>query len=503
MMPKVVGVMVLAWAVSASAGAVASAAPPSTPDYTARLAFVAGTALSPYFDDVAVKTDRPMPWASFVAGRYETWKGMGRKGGDLGRNADAAVWLALLDEDYRRNGRLIFERGGKVPGIPRDRWISLRELETEVMPAVIHAPEAFDDPKTAGEVEDLLRRAGALHELSWDALLLEPGAAGGAWRPLPPGTAAAREAAALTAAYRARDARAGRGAASKLGRLLAAQAGYPPRTRLTLELWLRRSRLFNVAFGLYVASALSFFGWSAFRKKALAVAGVGGAAAGWVAMTAGIVVRSIVAGYWPTTGMYEYVTLLAWAVVLFFLLFYARTRQAFLGVIVMPVAFILVVVASLFPRDIEGQLVPALQSWWLTIHVTLACLGEGAFAIAFAAALARIFRDDAKSSRLPSRAGLAVLEYRAVALGYPLFTVGALIAGAIWAQKAWSAWWSWDPKETASLVVFLVATAYLHVRTLRGWRDAGADIVAILIFVTAVLTLFANKIFGGLHSYGV
>jgi cytochrome c-type biogenesis protein CcsB len=502
-MRKAVGIMVSAWVVSAAAGRAAAAAPPPAPDYAARLAFTAEAALSGYFDDVAVKTDRPMPWASFVAGRYGAWKGMGRKGGDLGGSADAAVWLALLDEDYRRNGRLIFERGGRVPAIPRDRWISLHELETEIMPTVIHTPEAFDDPKTAGEVEDLLRRAGTLHELSWDALLLEPGGNGEAWRPLRPGTAAAREAAALTAAYRARDARAARGAAAKLGRLLAAQGGYPPRARLTLELWLRRSRLFNVAFGLYVASALFFFGWAAFRKKALGVAGAAAAAAGWVAMTVGIVVRSVVAAYWPTTGMYEYVTLLAWAIVLFFLLFYVRTRQGFLGVIVMPVAFLLVVVASLFPQDIEGQLVPALQSWWLTIHVTLACLGEGAFAIAFAAALARIFRDDAKASRLPSRAGLAVIEYRAVALGYPLFAIGALVAGAIWAQKAWSVWWSWDPKETASLVVFLVATAYLHVRTLRGWRDAGADILAILIFVTAVLTLFANKIFGGLHSYGV
>ncbi|MEE9455913.1 MAG: cytochrome c biogenesis protein CcsA, partial [bacterium] len=170
---------------------------------------------------------------------------------------------------------------------------------------------------------------------------------------------------------------------------------------------------------------------------------------------------------------------------------------------VMPVAFLLIVLSSLFPSKIEGQLIPALQSWWLTIHVTLACLGEGAFAVGFAAAVLYLFRGDKPSRYLPSKETLDVIEYRAIAIGFPLFTIGGLVAGAIWAQKAWSVWWSWDPKETASLVVFLIAVAYLHARRLAGWRGKRTAILAALIFVASVLTLFANLIFGGLHAYGV
>jgi cytochrome c-type biogenesis protein CcsB len=159
--------------------------------------------------------------------------------------------------------------------------------------------------------------------------------------------------------------------------------------------------------------------------------------------------------------------------------------------------------ASLFPSDIEGQLIPALQSWWLTIHVTLACLAEGAFAVGFAAGLLYLVRGEKPHKFLPPKERLDVLEYRAIAIGYPLFIIGALVAGAIWAQKAWSVWWSWDPKETASLAVFLVATAYLHARRLRGWGGTKSAVLAMLIFVIAVLTLFANLIFGGLHAYGI
>lgn len=112
-------------------------------------------------------------------------------------------------------------------------------------------------------------------------------------------------------------------------------------------------------------------------------------------------------------------------------------------------------------------------------------------------------RSDKPSKYLLSKETLDVCEYRPIAMGFPLFTIGALVAGAIWAQKAWSVWWSWDPKKAASLVVFLIATAYLHARHVRGWRGRKAAVPAVLIFVSAVLTLCANLIFGGLHSYGI
>jgi len=486
-----------------AAVAVASAAA-AEPDFGARLALLEEARLGEAFAAVAVKAERPMPWPAFVNLRYRELKGGGKvSDGELARGRDVAIWLAVLDEEYRTKGRLIFVEGGKVPGVPTDRWISLRECEDEIIPAFMRTRPALADEKGEEEAGKLVARATALHELSWRELRLIPGPAEEGWKTLGPGGPGWEDVVALNRAYGDGDAAAMHGAATRLARELTAQPGYPPAGKLKLEVYLEKFGVLKIGFFLYILSSLLFFVWAALGRKRLATAGAWAAFAGFVFITAGLVGRSIVAGYLPTTGMYEYLALFSWASVLFFLIFYLKTRQAFLGTIVMPVAFLLIVSASLFPSKIEGQLIPALQSWWLTIHVTLACLGEGAFAVGFAAAVLYLFRGDKPSRYLPSKEALDVLEYRAVAIGFPLFTIGALVAGAIWAQKAWSVWWSWDPKETASLVVFLIAAAYLHARRLAGWRGKRAAILAALIFVSAVLTLFANLIFGGLHSYGV
>lgn len=474
------------------------------PDFGARLALIEEARLGEVFAPVAVKAERPMPWPAFVNLRYRELKGGGKVSeGELAGGRDAAVWLAVLDDDYRARGRLIFVEGGKLPGVAADRWISLREFEEEVMPALMRVPGALDDEKVKKEANELVARATALHELSWRGLRLVPGPAEEGWKTLDPDRPGWEYVQALNLAYERGDPEAMNEAASRLARELTAQPGYPSAATLKLEVYLEKLGVLKVGFFLYILSSLLFFVWAALGRKWLADAGAWVGFAGFVFVTAGLTGRSIVAGYLPTTGMYEYLALFSWASVLVFLLFYLKTRQAFLGTVVMPVAFLLIVLASLFPSKIEGQLIPALQSWWLTIHVTLACLGEGAFAVGFAAAVLYLFRGDKASRYLPSRETLDILEYRAVAVGFPLFTIGALVAGAIWAQKAWSVWWSWDPKETASLVVFLVAAAYLHARHVAGWRGRRSAILAALIFVASVLTLFANLIFGGLHSYGV
>jgi cytochrome c-type biogenesis protein CcsB len=489
--------------VAALAGAATFAA--GGAGFESRAALVEEARLSEAFAAVAVKAERPMPWPTFVDLRYREFKGGGDVAdGDLARDRDGAIWLAILDREYRLEAKLLFLEGGKIPAVPEDRWVSLAEVEREIMPALRHGAAGHEDEKVEAEAAELAARARALYELSWEGLQLVPGAtAEEGWGPVGPESEAAPHLAALTEAYEQGDPGAMHAAAAQLGATLAGHAGYPPTAKLKLEIYLEKFALLKIAFFGYLLSSLLFFAWAAFGRKTLASAGVIVAAAAFVFMTAGLTIRSIVAGYLPTTGMYEYLVLFSWAAVLVFLLFYWRTRQAFLGTIVMPVAFLLIVLASLFPSKIEGQLIPALQSWWLTIHVTLACLGEGAFAVGFAAAVLYLLRSDKPSRVLPSKDTLDLVEYRAVAVGYPLFTIGALVAGAIWAQKAWSVWWSWDPKETASLVVFLVATAYLHARRLRGWRGRRSAILAILIFLLAVATLFSNMIFGGLHAYGV
>jgi cytochrome c-type biogenesis protein CcsB len=484
--------------------AVAFSAGAAEPDFAARRALVTEARLDEAFDAVAVKADRVMPWSTFVANRYRLFCGDGDPSdGDLGNDAGVAIWLAILDGEYRRTGRVLFVEGDSVPGVNADRWISLREFETDLMPVIIGSPGSFDGGETEVAVKELVNRAGILHRLSWEELLVVPGSPEAGWQPVTELNPARSHIERINQAYAAGNAADIHRNAASLAAALVSQPGYPSAAKLGLEKYLDRFAVLKIGFALYVLSALLFFVWWAVGKRRIADAGAWVALAGFVFMTVGLVGRSIIAGHLPTTGMYEYIVLLSWTAVLFFLLFYVKTRGAFLGVIVMPVAFLLIVVSSLFPSDIETQLIPALQSWWLTIHVVLACLAEGAFAVAFAAAFLRLVRSDKPGGRLPSKDRLEDIEYRAVALGYPLFTIGALVAGAIWAQKAWSVWWNWDPKETASLVVFLIATAYLHARRARGWRGTRTAALAILIFVAAVFTLFANLIFGGLHSYGL
>lgn len=473
-------------------------------DFPRRLKLLQEAGLGDVFERVAVKTDRPMPWRTFVRNRYQLFKGRGDVGeGDLGRDADAAIWLAILDGEYRREGRLIFVEGGKVPGVSDDRWLSLAEFENDVMPAVVHTPESFAGGDVERAVKDLVSRAGALYRSSWAGLLVVPGGAAGGWRPLEPQSLIWGRVRELEEAYGKRDAARVKRAAAALAYDLERQPGYPSRAKLSVEVFLDKLAVLKVGFALYVLSSFLFFLWAALGKRYVAGAGAWAALGGFVFVTAGLTGRSVIAGRLPIIGMYEYLILFSWAVVFYFLVFYLRTRGAFLGVVVMPVASLSAAAASLFPADVGGGLVPALRSAWVTVHVGLACLGEAAFAVAFAAALLRLFKSGAAGPRLPSPESLELIEYRAITLGYPLFAVGGLVAGAVWAQKVWAAWWSWDPKETASLVVFLVATAYLHARRVRGWQGNRAAVLAILVFVAAAFTVFANLIFGGRHSFGL
>ncbi|MCD4690831.1 cytochrome c biogenesis protein CcsA, partial [bacterium] len=158
--------------------------------------------------------------------------------------------------------------------------------------------------------------------------------------------------------------------------------------------------------------------------------------------------------------------------------------------------------ASLFPARVEQQLIPALQSYWLWIHVSLAVLAEAAFAVAFVASIMYLI-GESRGWRGAFHAGtLDAVTYRAIGVGFPLFTIGALFAGSIWAQNAWGSPWSWDPKETSSLIVWFIYAIYLHARFVRGWRGTGAAWLSILGFAMTILTILGSKFLGGLHSYG-
>lgn len=163
------------------------------------------------------------------------------------------------------------------------------------------------------------------------------------------------------------------------------------------------------------------------------------------------------------------------------------------------IALILLAIASspIAPKDIQPP-IPALQSMWLVLHVTFSFIGESFFALSFITAIYYlVVRDDEKKLNADR------LTYTAIAIGYPIYTAGALIFGAIWAEAAWGSYWSWDPKETWALITWLVYTAFLHARLVKSFRGKISAVLAIVGFLFTIFTFFGvNFVLSGLHSYG-
>jgi ABC-type transport system involved in cytochrome c biogenesis permease subunit len=163
------------------------------------------------------------------------------------------------------------------------------------------------------------------------------------------------------------------------------------------------------------------------------------------------------------------------------------------------VALALLAIASspIAPKELLPP-IPALQSYWLVLHVTLSFIGESFFIVGFVSSLMYLgSRDEEKRERLDR------LTYTSIGIGYPIFTAGALIFGAVWAQTAWGNYWSWDPKETWALITWLVYTAFLHTRLVRRLRGRISAILSIVGFAFTMFTFFGvNYLLSGLHSYG-
>jgi ABC-type transport system involved in cytochrome c biogenesis permease subunit len=162
------------------------------------------------------------------------------------------------------------------------------------------------------------------------------------------------------------------------------------------------------------------------------------------------------------------------------------------------VAIVLLAIASspIAPKDVVPP-IPALQSYWLVLHVTLSFIGESFFVVAFVCAIYYL-----ASRNEERRKSLDRLTYTTIAVGYPIFTAGALIFGAVWAQTAWGTYWSWDPKETWALITWLVYTAYLHTRFVKRFRGKVSAVLAIVGFAFTMFTFFGvNYLLAGLHSY--
>ena len=217
-------------------------------------------------------------------------------------------------------------------------------------------------------------------------------------------------------------------------------------------------------------------------------------------LTASLVFRAIASGHGPFSNMYEFSLAFSWGALVLYLYFEVRYRLRTLALVVLPIALGMLVYATTVPSDIQ-PLVPALQNnLLLTVHVAVAILAYGAFALAFGAAVLYLIQGRDSIRWLPRRAVLDEMAYRAVLVGFPMMAL-VIILGAVWAQIAWGTYWSWDPKETASLVTWLIYGGYLHARVVRGWRGRRSALLLILGFGATLFTYFGNYFLGGLHSY--
>ncbi len=433
--------------------------------------------------------------------------------------------------------------------------------------------------------------------------------------------------------------------------------------------------LFSIAFYMYLAGFLGYIAHVAFRREWPGRRATTLMTIAVLPHSVAIAARWITQGHVPLANMYEYMGLMSWMVVVSLIFFVYRYRKHSIGVFIAPVAIMLLVTASLLPSDVNRSLMPALQSTWLAIHVTLAALGSGAFLIAFAASALYLLSDEQEKTirkrvldderklfilswigiplfvmllllildllptpiedvqqagflglegrpftafavelggqafhwgrmaiglgigmifgaivwpilhkstlrkkselhagskffvvvviallfsavivgfliksgavRLTPRSPYKIFEffgptllvswvlspvlfslllrqgqgwiarldlarpvfedvaYTSVAVGYPLYTVGALFAGAIWAEQAWGTWWSWDPKEVGALIIWIFYTGFLHARFQKQWKHERAAVLIVLGMVMVFISFFGNYFFGGLHAFEV
>ena len=224
---------------------------------------------------------------------------------------------------------------------------------------------------------------------------------------------------------------------------------------------------------------------------------------GWLAtfaLLASLIFRTFATGHGPFANMYEFSMAFAFGVLASYMWFERKYHQRILALVALPVALAMMLYASTIPADIE-PLVPALQNnLLLTVHVAVAIVAYGSFSIAFAASVLYLVQPEGGRWGLPKPQVLDEIGYRAVVVGFPFLTL-TIILGAVWANTAWGTYWSWDPKETASLVTWLIYGAYLHARVMRGWRGNRAAWLLVLGFAATLFTYFGNLFFGGLHSY--
>ncbi len=221
----------------------------------------------------------------------------------------------------------------------------------------------------------------------------------------------------------------------------------------------------------------------------------------FICFLSSLAIRGWIVGRGPWGNMYEFSIAFATGIVGGYLFLARRYQIRSIAFVPLGVALFLVGYAATLPSAIE-PLMPALDNApLLTIHVSMAMISYGIFAVSFAAALGYLAQgQNDRFAWLPSHKVLDEVAYRAVIIGFPIFAA-LIILGSYWASIAWGRYWGWDPKETAALVTWLIYAVYLHARNLKGWSGRPAALILVIGFGAVLFTYFGNLYFSGLHSY--
>jgi len=235
---------------------------------------------------------------------------------------------------------------------------------------------------------------------------------------------------------------------------------------------------------------------------------------GLCAQTAAIIFRWIASyrmgiGHAPFSNLYESLVFFAWTLIFLYLIVEWRTKNKTFGTFVTPLAFLAMAYASFSPGISSHiqPLIPALKSNWLISHVITCFFGYAAFGISFGLSVMYLLkRLDVPTKKgvflklIPSQAVLDELNYQMIVIGFLMLTLG-IITGSVWAHSAWGSYWSWDPKETWSLINWLIYAAIIHSRMVRGWKGKRIAVLSMVGFGCVLFTYFGVNYLAGLHSY--
>jgi len=265
---------------------------------------------------------------------------------------------------------------------------------------------------------------------------------------------------------------------------------------------------------VYFAAFMFYLLGMVMNREILARIGTFASLIGLLAQTVAIILRwvesySLGIGHAPLSNLYESLVFFAWTLMLLYMIVEWRTKNRTFGTFVTPLAFLAMAYASFSPNISSHiqPLIPALKSNWLISHVITCFFGYAAFALSFGLSLMyllkRLDREERNNIFLKLIPGLRILEdlnYQMIVVGFLMLTLG-IITGSVWAHSAWGTYWSWDPKETWSLITWLVYASVIHSRMVRGWKGKRIAILSIVGFACVLFTYFGVNYLAGLHSY--